>query len=235
MNNLYTFGCSYTAEYDTDISDNYKKYKQYRGDFPKTWPKLLSESLSLNLKNFGQGASGNDEIFVTFCQNCYNFDKDDIVIVGWTFIERYRIAIGNNPYDWERLGPGKITPNKISQNTHDEITINRTLRPYIIQIYDYMKIMDRLSETVGFKLYYWTFIEDLIYNLRKEILLQEKYLLCDKIEDRHHHCFRVAYDNGSQTITQETNGLIEDSHMGEKGHKVLAKLFHNHIMNYKQI
>jgi hypothetical protein len=232
MNNLFTFGCSYTAGYDENASINYKKYKEHRGNFPKVWPEILAQLLSLELMNYGMGASGNNEIFITFCQKCNDFKKDDIVIVEWTFMERYRMANGNNQYDWTRLGPGKINQSKISQNAHDEIIINRTLRPYIYEIYDYMKIMDRLSESVGFKLYYWGFNENLIYNLNKEELIQEKFLLCQKMKDRHHHCFRVAHDNGSETISEETNGLIDDSHMGEKGHKVLAELFYNHIINF---
>jgi hypothetical protein len=234
MNKLFTFGCSYTAGYDENISSNYKRYKEYKGYFPKVWAEILAELLFLELMNYGMGASGNNEIFITFCQKCNDFKKGDIVIVEWTFMERYRLANGNNQYDWIRLGPGKIVESKISQNTHDEIIINRTLRPYIYEIYDYMKIMDKLSELVGFKLYYWGFNENLIYNLNKEALIQEKFLLCQKMKDRHHHCFRVAHDNGSQTISEETNGLIDDSHMGEKGHKVLAELFYDHIINFKK-
>jgi hypothetical protein len=113
--------------------------------------------------------------------------------------------------------------------------MNRTLKPYIVELYEYQNIMDLLANTIGFKIYYWGFNENHIYNLPKEMLLQEKYLLCDKIKDRHHHCFRVAHDNGSQTISEETNGVVDDVHMGEKGHKVLADLFYDHIMNYKQI
>jgi hypothetical protein len=234
MNSLFTFGCSYTAEYDEKMSSNYKKYKEFRGDFPKSWPMLLSDLLSLELINYGQGAAGNDEIFITFCQKCNDFKKNDVVIIGWTFIERYRIAVGNKKNDWQRLGPGKINESRISQNTHDEITINRTLRPYLFQIYDYMKIMDKLAELIGFKLYYWAFIDD-FYNFSQELIKQEKFLLCNQMKDKYYNCFRIAGDNGNQTISEETNGYIDDVHMGEKGHKVLAELFHNHIMNYKQI
>lgn len=235
MNKLFTFGCSYTEGYDEKLSNNYKLYKNYRGDFPKSWPEILTDKLGLDLCNYGKGSSGNHEIFITFCQKCTEFKKGDIVIVEWTFMERYRIATGDGNYDWSRVGPGKVTPNTFSQTTHDEIIMNRTLKPYIMELYDYQNIMDLLAKTIGFKIYYWGFNEKHIYNLPKEILLQEKYLLCDKIKDRHHHCFRVAHDNGSQTISEETNGVIDDVHMGEKGHKVLADLFYDHIMNYKQI
>lgn len=233
MAKLYTFGCSYTASFDESSSENYKKYKEFRGGFPKAWPEILSESLSFDLENYGQPASGNNEIFLTFCKNSSKFQKDDIVIVEWTFMERYRIAIGNGDYDWIRVGPGELKNKSFSQTTHDEIIINRMLRPYIVELYDYQVIMDTLAKSVGFKIYYWGFNENHIYNLPKEQLLQEKFLLCDKIKDRHHHAFRVAHEHGSKTISEETNGVIQDTHMGEKGHQVLANLFYDHIMNFK--
>lgn len=234
MGNLYTFGCSYTAGFNEDLSDNYKKYKEFRSDFPKSWPEILSKFLSLELINYGQGASGNQEIFTKFCQKCDEFKKGDIVIVEWTFMERYRLATGNGDYDWIKLGPGKVNLNSISQTTHDEIIVNRTMTPYIHEIYDYMKLMDRLASISEFKLYYWGFNEKMIYNLPKDVLLQEKFLLCKKIRDRHHHCFRVVHDNGGQTIAEETNGLIDDSHMGESGHRVMAELFYEHIIDFRK-
>lgn len=232
MPNLYTFGCSYTEGFNIETTASYIEYKKYRGDFPKSWPEILSDKLNMNLKNFGRGAAGNQEIFTKFCKNCDEFKNDDIVIVQWSFMERHRFAIGNGPDDWDRYGPGRVDTSKISQATNDEICVNRTLRPYRVELYDYMKIMDRLSQLIGFKLYYWTFLENFIYNQRKEFLLQEKYLLCDKIKDQHYHAFRVAQDNGSQTILEETKGVVNDLHLGEKGHQVLSDLFLNHILNF---
>jgi len=230
MNNLFTFGCSYTEGFAEELSDTYKKYKTHRGGFPKSWPELLSEKLQYELTNYGEGASGNQQIFNTFCKKCREFNEGDIVIIEWSFPERYRIAKDDN--SWIKLGPGSAPDEYISQKTHEEILINRTLKPYKDELYDYENIMDLLSEKIGFKIYYWTPIHSVIYTLPPKILLQEKYLLCDMMKDRHYNCFRVAHDNGSQTISEETNGLIDDSHMGEKGHKVLAELFYDHIINF---
>ena len=64
MSNIYVFGCSHTEIFKEDASDEYKRYKEYKGGvFPKTWSELLSEKMGYNLINLGEGASGNEHIF----------------------------------------------------------------------------------------------------------------------------------------------------------------------------
>ena len=52
------------------------------------------------------------------------------------------------------------------------------------------------------------------------------------MKDRHYNTFRVIHDYGGKRISEETNGIIEDAHMGESGHRVQAELFYNHIINF---
>lgn len=229
MNNLYTYGCSYTEGFNIESTASYVDYKKYRGDFPKPWAEILAEKLNCVLINRGRGSSGNQEIFSKFCRDSKNFQNNDIVLVQWSFMERHRIAIGNGKDDWLRCGPGRADTSKISQTTNDEICVNRTLYPYQTELYDYMTLMDRFADLINIKLYYWTIIENFIYNQPKDILNQKKYLLNDKIIDRHHHPFRIIHDMGGETIEKETNGVVKDAHIGEKGHEILANLFYKHI------
>jgi hypothetical protein len=232
MSTLFTFGCSYTEDYN-DNHQNYKLYKEFRGGtFPKTWPTLLSEKFGFTLKNYGLSAAGNQEIFTNFCKRCYEFKKGDIVIFQWSFIERYRLSniSGNN---WLHLGSGTINDDSpILKECHEKIIINRTLKPYYNEIYDFEKIIDRLSEEVGFEVYYWTIINELIYNLPKDILQQKKYLLHDKIKDSFDNTFSLVLKNGGQWIIDETNNEVNDFHMGELGHEIQAELFYEYIKKY---
>jgi len=51
MNTLFTVGCSYTADFESNNLYNYQKYKEYRGGiYPKSWPILLSEKIGMNIK-----------------------------------------------------------------------------------------------------------------------------------------------------------------------------------------
>ena len=97
MNKLYTFGCSYTEGFSEFFkSPMYLKYKEFNGGvFPKSWPDILAEKLKFDLVNYGEGAAGNQQIFNIFSKKCRELQKGDIVIIEWSFIERYRLALDN--------------------------------------------------------------------------------------------------------------------------------------------
>ncbi len=234
MKSLFTFGCSYTEGFRMK-HDNYDKYYQFLGGrIPESWPNILSKKLECNLKNCGEGASGNHQIFLEICKNCNEFKKEDIVVVQWSFIERYRTA--DDYGGWLKKGPGSqsfFDKEIMSDECHESILINRSKKQYIDEIYDYEKILDRLSKEVGFEIYYWTIINELIYNQPKDILNNKKYLLCDLIKDQYDNVFTIVLKNGGKWIFEETNNQIKDGHMGELGHKIQADLFYKHIMKYR--
>ena len=67
-NTLWTFGCSFTAEYPLEIPDLRTKYDDYKnwrgGNLPKSWPTLLSEMIDYDVKNFGEGGSSKSIYFL---------------------------------------------------------------------------------------------------------------------------------------------------------------------------
>lgn len=236
MSTLYTFGCSFTEDYK-DSYPPYLEYKNFKGGtYPKVWSTLLSEKLNYELVNEGRGGSGNQHIFTSLCKSAHQFKKGDIVIVQWSFMERYRFSDAFG-IDWVHLGPSdpKYIGNEmiISRECQDFICINRTLDPYKQELYDYENLIDSLAKSVGFEVFYWTILNNLIYNRPKEILNQKKYLLNDKIRDQFDNTFSIVLKNGGQWIKEETNWVIDDGHMGEKGHQVQAELFYEYIMSYR--
>ncbi len=233
MSTLYTFGCSFTEGF-IENHPPYQEYKKFRGgSFPKHWTELLSEKLGYNLINDGKGGSGNQHIFTSLCKRSNQFKKGDIVIIQWSFMNRFRLS-NSEGIDWIHIGPSDLkhkTNEIITSDCQDMICINRSLKPFVDEIYDFERIVDRLSKEVGFEVYYWTIINELIYNQPKEILNQKKYLLNDKIKDEFDNTFSVILKNGGQWIFEETNDHIKDVHMGESGHRVQAELFYQHIKN----
>lgn len=232
MNNLFTFGCSFTEDYHTSNVDTYADYKKHLGGYyPKSWPIVLSENLNYKLKNYGEGASGNQQIFQEVCKRCDEFKVNDIVIVEWTFLERYRLALDNN--SWLKLGPGKINnpQSPISEECHESIVINRTLKPYVDELYDYEKIINKLSKFVGFNVFYWSIDNGVLYNT-PNLIERNHYLLNDMIKDRHDNAFAITNKNGGYKIVEETEGKIIDYHLGGTGHKVMGDLFYRHIIKH---
>ena len=81
---LYTFGCSYTVEQTTS---------SISGDisWPK-WPKLLSQHLGLDYKNFGVSGAGNDQIFYHAVNEIvHNHNDIDSIAILWSAMWRFWI------------------------------------------------------------------------------------------------------------------------------------------------
>jgi hypothetical protein len=220
MNKLYTFGCSYTAPYVGNNIPTYKKYREFKGgEYPKTWPELLSKKLNLSLVNYGIGGSGNDLIFETFCDNSDKLKKGDTVIIEWSYHTRV-----NYKFD-------------LSSDILDEIFVGRNQQYYMDQVYKYEKLIDLLCKLIGVNVYYWSADCVIIYTLDKSLLHNKKYLMCNKVENDENSGytpFNTVFKLGGQTIKMETNGQIDDLHFGETGHSIMADLFYDHIINFKK-
>ena len=83
---LWTFGCSFTAEYHPvghpQQRSNYDDYKDWRGgNLPKVWPTVLAEMMDYDVKNCGEGGAANQTIFwkfiLSFCQNIYSLSNSN--------------------------------------------------------------------------------------------------------------------------------------------------------------
>jgi hypothetical protein len=234
MSTLFTFGCSYTEDFEDNNILNYKNYKKFRGgNFPESWPTILAKKLNFKVKNFGEGASGNNQIFNKFCTQIKNIKKGDIVIIEWSYMTRYRwVSMISNR--WMSLGVGMVNSVDLSEDTHQEICINRTHQLYIDEIYDYMKVIDYLSELVGFGLYYWSGDCNVIYPIPISKRLDKKFLMTNLIGEDNETPFNEVFRLGGKRIFEETDDIVNDNHFGESAHKIMADLFYDHIINYKE-
>jgi len=244
MNNntkvLYTFGCSYTEDFESVIESVKKhvnsnliphqiKYinEHLNGDIPKSWPILLSKFLGYDLKNYGMGGASNYQIFENICKCSDVFDKGDIVIVGWTHFVRFRWPTNSG---WSpRFTNYSESDGNISKKTHDEIVYNRDNQCVVDEIYNLQKILIKLSKSIGFDIYFWSSCLRIINGESKEFKNNPVYLLNQMLMDK--YFFKVIFEHGGKTINDETNGKIPDDHLGKSGHEVQAKLFYEHILS----
>jgi hypothetical protein len=224
MNTLFTFGCSYTADFETGNLIPYLKYKEYRGGtYPKSWPTLLSEKIGMEIKNYGIGGVGNQSIFEQFCIHSDEIKENDIVIIGWSYVHRYRWASDN----WIHVGAGPITNINLGQDneTHEKIILNRTNKLYVDEVFNYIKLIDTFSKSKKFKVFYWFADEIITKNLNENTLNKNSIILWKN------DLFRTIYNEGGKNIKQETNGKIDDLHFGELGHKIMSNIIYGHIQH----
>jgi hypothetical protein len=225
-NTLYTFGCSFTAYYNNH--ENYTKYKEYKGGkFPSHWTELLSNKLNLKLNNFGYAGMGNDQIFQLVANNSNVYIPGDIIIVGWSFVNRFKWA-NDDLNVWERLGAGfKDNKRFIAESTLNEIMVNRSSPLYINDIRNYEKLLDRFADKSKIKIYYWSFDSNVINNKTEQ---NKNFILHSKLKDNN-SLIDYIFECGGEDITMETNSEISDHHLGEKGHKIQSELFYDYITN----
>ena len=222
MNKLWVFGDNNSAIFGKTKERRFKYYKEYRGGvFPKSWSELLSNQLNFELKNMAVFGQSNYDIFDMFCKCAEQIQKDDIVIIGWGYVQRFRlvdettnsfVTIRPNQFKSEHINNPALL-NGIDINVVNSILNNRTNTEWITEIYGWENVINLLSKYIGFKIVYWTFDS----NLNKPHYISTNDFRMDLIK------------NGAEDITWETSGKLIDDNFGEKGHLVQFNYFLNHI------
>ena len=98
MNNLFTFGCSFTYGSGCLPGDPYVlKYKKSEDDL--IWPEILAKEFNLKLYNFGEPGKSNGRIIDIIIENFDLIQKDDVVIIQKTFPYRFEAALLRDTFD----------------------------------------------------------------------------------------------------------------------------------------
>jgi hypothetical protein len=255
MCKLWTFGCSFTAEYDPidgihpPYENNYDRYRTFKGgEFPKTWPNILAEKMGYDIMNCAMGGASNYHIFNQFINVCELIKKEDILIFGWTQVGRF------NAVDTIQNLMTQILPNGdnynigLSKNTIEEILVNRTHPLWKIEVMNWIKFINVFVDKIGVEAYHWTSDDKLfdasnveIFNDDKFIVVRDPVALQSKIyKDKHNMMWYLTHQDhygGTQRgkIMDETNYEIMDGHMGELGHIVQFNMFYDHISRVSKI
>jgi hypothetical protein len=255
MRTLHLFGDSFTQGHLLDINfQPYKEWKLYRGgELPLCWGDLLSKKLNMIMNNRAVAGMSNSEIFQTICKHSDKFEKDDIVIINWSYPSRFRWASCSNEFNrckWTRLGGNPHDGTVISEDTRTDIALQKTLIPCIEEIYEHEKLIYEYSKSKKFEVFFWSADIDIINNLPSEKLIDRKYILHDKINslplivqgniavnksEPKRTIFDVFHQYGAMTVGEETNWEVQDNHLGEKGHIIQFELFYKYITKKKLI
>jgi hypothetical protein len=212
---IWIFGDSYSAEFDHKMmgpfADEYIKYKGY---LPKTFGGFLSKHYDCSYKNLAIPGNNNDTIFEDVIKNAPSFQKDDIVIIGWSDIVRFRMAKNDKTREFRQILPRTGDPEKylkdVSRETINEILVNRMSPAY----YEEFKIR--------FNFINWLF-RDMIHI---QWTVHESNMSAMYITD----VLNFLHSN-LNTVKDDTAGKVVDLHYSEIGHRKLADNFIELINN----
>jgi hypothetical protein len=199
MKTLWIFGDSFSTPFDNKTQGAWDtKYCNWKGYVPKHFGDIIANQLGVDIKHFGIGGIDNDTIFERILKQAPKISKEDIVIIGWSTIHRFRLA--NSTKGFTTIIPNarfKQNIPFISKDTIEEILVNRSLLGYEYELYDKVKFLNWLFNDMI--LIQWTPFSDT--------------------------GIKIWSDSGFCTITNETDGLIVDAHYSELGHKQLTNKF----------
>jgi len=238
---LWTFGCSFTAEYypvgESFMRSNYDDYKDWRGgDLPPVWPTLLSNQIDYNLMNCGWGGISNYTIFSKFIQNHKKIKPDDLVIIGWTSLLRFPI-VDTKFNEFKDILPANLDSYTyiLSKSTLYELADNRSEILWAKQVWEWIFFINSYCDSHNIKIFHWT-SDDYLFNNNFVIESELNYFIKKpnndiyiSIYDNLFNYSTQLYSNGLHTIQLETNDIIKDVHSGEFGHKSQATYFYEFL------
>jgi hypothetical protein len=201
---IWIFGDSYSAPFDSiGVGLWAEEYIKWKGYVPKTFGDNLANKLNTEVRNFALGGSDNYTIFESIIKNAPEFKKDDIIIVGWSSIVRFRLVNDSNKFDFvlPNINNSKMISD-ISEATMNEILVNRTNPMYFEEFKIRFDFLNWLLKDM--KLIQWTAWGG---NLQTN-----KYVIEFSKEDKTY-------------VNIETNGLVNDTHYSELGHIELTDDF----------
>jgi len=166
MGTLHIFGCSFSENFKRHHRSTYQEggltaQAKYIRDFcndepPLGWSEIIAERIGMPICDKSMGGASNQQIFMNFCEQVQKLKKGDLVIIGWSEITRFRWA--NKKNSWIPIFPGinNQIVEGMSDETRNEILINRTEPQYIQEIQNIQSLIVSFSKSLGFNVFFWS-------------------------------------------------------------------------------
>jgi len=211
MNKIWVFGDSFSEPYEKQ-GDTLSEFVKWKGYATKSYYDYIAEEFNFDTKIFAKGGSSNRTILSQFISNVDSIDSNDIIIIGWSSINRFRILKNNEFFDFVPTFTEKeISPiEELSIECLYQVAINRVKNDFFYsELLEYMKLIKKLFPNNITIFWTWCGIDN-----------------PNKISDEYKESL-TFFDglNEQEKIIEETGGLIKDHHYSENGHKELSKIF----------
>lgn len=222
---LWIFGDSFSDRFsDYDVvkyhdSDYRVRYHKWKGYSPLSYGEVISKELGCDIEILSSAGASNTEIFHTFISKMDEITEGDLVIVNWTYLNRFRIANDNNEFDKVMIQAGCKSPNSlVNIKSLEEIGVNRNSHTiYYKEVSDYSKVIKKICNNKIYT-FIWTFMN---HSEKMDKYIKEFY---DEVKSI----------NNLETITKETLGIIVDGHYSEYAHQQLADEILKNIKLWKK-
>jgi hypothetical protein len=203
-NTLWSFGDSFSTPYGDKPYKVCDEYINYKGYEPKMFSNIIAETLGMNCIIKAKGGLDNYSIMENVCNISDKVIDGDLIIIGWSHINRFRIVKKNG--EWLPILPFlRLTKfEEFNMDMLDIFAMNR------------LDFEDKYTNEVNS----WIKLIDLAYKN------------CTVIHWSAHQKTKInaTIIKNITTISKETKNIIEDTHHSETGQKELANIFLNKIL-----
>jgi hypothetical protein len=232
MNKLWCFGDSFTAGdgckvFNIGAEPNTIKYREFLNkkdnEHIKLFGDIVAEHFNLECINLGQSGAGNEKILDALLSNIHLISKNDYVIFGVSYFQRFDID-GNNLLDFSTINTNSLLDNttnndnvtdSLSRKGLMEIVINRASKKFEDRLLRQVKGISYIVKQLSKNVYVWT----------NDHYLDEQNTGLFQLPNAYHNISQFLNEN---SIESHTNKVVCDGHLSEIGHMVLA----NDIIKY---
>jgi hypothetical protein len=230
MNKLWCFGDSFTAGDGCKVFSigvhlntiNYRAFLNKKdNEHIKLFSDIVAEHFNLECINLGESGAGNEKILDTLLSNIHLISKDDYIIFGISYFQRFDID-GLLPSEFSSINinslldnPNNTITDSLSKKGLLEIVINRSSKRFEARLLRQIKGISYILKQLSKNVYVWT----------NDHYLDEQQSGLFQLPNGYHNLSQFLSEN---SIESHTNKVVCDGHLSEIGHMVLA----NDIIKY---
>lgn len=214
-----------------------------------SWGEIIANNLNMNYENHGAyqqdgrinnwlpPSNSNNAMINLVSEYSNKFKKGDHVFLGFTDICRFEMP--NNMGYGSQVSPHRgMTSERTELQTQLLFIRDDNQKYYFLEMMQKLKVLETLSEVVGFNLWYWTHckttnpithFDEMNTSLIKDAV--SKYWILHQAFPIYTTYTEFIETLGGGNIAWETNGVINDGHMGKIGNKVHGEFISEYLKN----
>jgi hypothetical protein len=225
MNKLWCFGDSFTAGDGCKLwktgpqQPNTIKYREFLNkkdnEHIKLFSEMVAEHFGLECINLGQSGAGNERILDALLSYIHLISKNDYVIFGVSYFQRFDVDL-NHPTGFMTIninslndGNDEMIGEHLSRNAMKEIVVNRSSKQFEDRLIRQIKGINHILKQLSKNVYIWT----------NDHYLDEQKSGVFKLVDGYTSTSQFLFEN---SIGTHTHNEVNDGHLSEGGHRVLA-------------
>lgn len=203
MRKVWIFGDS--TSYGHGLRPGFEYFDNYESNRKTRWSELVSKYFKGECVNFARGGASNEDIRFRITYNLSNIKSEDVVIIQTTYPTRFDVFTNDGEYKTVHLAISEFNDFKDRISKDQSKILKSYLNNFIID----NEIAYENRDNIYFEA------------LKKELDLRGITTILWS-HDITSPGFLRLYN--IPTISDETNGLIDDLHIGWKGQQVLSNI-----------